>query len=310
MALLIDADLRVQAANWAARDFFAIDPDRLPVSMVEATREGRLEELVRQGQIEGEVRLSHRPRTVRTRIVPGPRPEDSLLYLTDVSDLRRLQTVRQEFVANLAHELRTPLTSLRLAAESLAGAPPAARRRFADRVVREADLLAAIIDNLRQLTEIESGRMMLELGPVDVGDVLREAAERAGPRRVDLAVEPGVRALADRFKLAQVLANLVDNADKFSPPGAAVELSAEARGGEVIVRVRDHGPGISPEHWERVFERFYKVDPMRPRDMSGSGLGLAITKHLAIAMSGRVWTEAAFDGGQVFSVALPVFINP
>ena len=310
MALLIDTSRRVLAANRAAREFFAIDPERLPASLIEVTREGRLEDVLAHPDAEGEVRLSHRPRTLRTRVTAGPRPEHRILFVTDVTDLRRLQTVRQEFVANLAHELRTPLTSLRLAAETLADAPAAARRRFAERVIREADLLSAIVDNLRQLTEIESGRMTLDLGPVDVAAVLREAAERGGPRRVEVVAEPGLRALADRSKLAQVLANLVDNADKFSPPGTAVELSAAAEGAEVVVRVRDHGPGISPEHWERVFERFYKVDPMRPRDMSGSGLGLAITKHLALAMSGRVWTEAARDGGQVFSVALPAFTDP
>ena len=310
MALLVDRDRRVVAANAAARRFFDIEGDRLPASLVEATREGRLEEMLRLGRPDGEVRLAHRPRILQTRVAPGPRLGDSLLFLTDITELRRLRTVRQEFVANLAHELRTPLTSLRLAAESLADAPAPARRRFADRVLREADLLAAIVDNLRQLTEIESGGVALDLGPVDVGAVLREAADRVPERRVELSAPADLRAVADRSKLAQVVGNLVDNADKFSPAGAPIELSVRPEGDEVVIDVRDHGPGISPEHWERVFERFYKVDPMRPRDVTGSGLGLAITKHLVLAMSGRVWTAAARDGGQVFSVALTRFTGP
>ncbi len=307
MALLLDVSGRVHAANSAARTFFAIDPARLPSSLVEATREARLDELLRNGRAEGEVRLSHRPRILQTKVVPGPRPGDAVLFLTDVTDLRRLQTVRQEFVANLAHELRTPLTSLRLAAESLDGAPEPARRRFADRVIREADLLAAIVDNLRELTQIESGGVVLDLAPVELAGVLREAADRATGRRVEVDAEAGLAAMADRSKLAQALANFVDNADKFSPPSAPIEVTAVVEGREAVIRVRDHGPGISPEHWERVFERFYKVDPARSREAGGSGLGLAITKHLVLAMGGRVWTEAARDGGQVFAIALPVF---
>jgi signal transduction histidine kinase len=310
MALLLDASSHVVAANAAAREFFAIDPARLPASLVEATREARLEGLLRLGQQEGEVRLSHRPRVLVSRVAPGPRPGDSLLFLTDVTELRRLQTVRQEFVANLAHELRTPLTSLRLAAESLADAPAPARLRFADRVIREADLLAAIIDNLRELTQIESGGVVLELGPVNVAELLRESADRAAGRRTEVQAEPDLKVVADRSKLTQALANLVDNAHKFSPAAAPIELTAETEGPEVVVRVRDHGPGISPEHWDRVFERFYKVDPARPREAGGSGLGLAITKHLVLAMGGRVWTEAARDGGQVFAIALPRFTSP
>jgi signal transduction histidine kinase len=122
---------------------------------------------------------------------------------------------------------------------------------------------------------------------------------------------------ADRTRLAQALDNLLDNAAKYSPPGSPVEVDAQLEAGELRLTVRDHGPGISPEHWPRVFERFYKVDPARSRDgddargdgtraTSGSGLGLAITKHLVRAQGGRVWTEAARDGGQVFGIAIPM----
>ncbi len=305
MALLLDRDLRVEAANAAAREYFGIPAEALPGSLVEVTREGRLEQLLRLGRPEGEARLTHRQRSVQSRAVPGPRPGDTLLFLWDVTELRRLQTVRQEFVANLAHELKTPLTSLRLAAESLEEAPPEARRKFVQRVLREADQLAAMVDNLRQLTELESGGLRLEVDRVAVEGVLREAADRAPGRRVDVDAPAGLWVAADRSKLAQAVGNLVDNAAKFSPAGEVIEVTARTDGGEVVIDIRDHGPGISPEHWDRVFERFYKVDPMRPREMPGSGLGLAITKHLVMAMGGRVWTRAAPDGGQVFSIALP-----
>src|SRR5206468_106864 len=200
-----------------------------PASLVEATLEGNLVGVLRAGKPEGETQLVHRRRTVRTKLVPGPQPGETLMFLTDLSELRRLERVRQEFVANLVHELKTPITSLRLTAESLLGDPPARERaRFADRLVRQADTSSRIIDNLRQPAE-----------------------------------------------------------------------------GGLRIGVRDHGPGISPEHWQRVFERFYKVDPARPREAGGFGLGLAITKHLVQALGGRVWTEAADDGGQVFLIELP-----
>jgi signal transduction histidine kinase len=109
----------------------------------------------------------------------------------------------------------------------------------------------------------------------------------------------------DRPKLVQALDNLLDNAAKFSPRGTPIDVHAEFAGDEVRLSVRDHGPGISPEHWSRVFERFYKVDRARPREAGGFGLGLAITKHLVQVLNGRIWTETARDGGQVFTIALP-----
>jgi signal transduction histidine kinase len=243
---------------------------------------------------------------VTSKLVPGPRSGLTLVFLTDVTELRRLQTVRQEFVANLSHELKTPLTALRLAAESLGGHPPEdARHRFTDRIVIEADRLSAIVDNLRQLAEIEAGRAVVERSPVEVDSVLREIRQRAAGRPVEVTVSEGLVVEADRAKLAQALGNLLDNAAKFSPPGTTIEVNAEPADGEVRITVRDHGNGISPEHWDRVFERFYKVDPARNREVPGTGLGLAIVKHLVLLQGGRVWTEAAPGGGQLFGVALP-----
>jgi signal transduction histidine kinase len=109
----------------------------------------------------------------------------------------------------------------------------------------------------------------------------------------------------DRAKLVQALDNLLDNAAKFSPPGAAIDVGVNVTSEEVVISVRDRGPGISPEHWSRVFERFYKVDRARPRESGGFGLGLAITKHLVQMLGGRIWTETAREGGQVFYIALP-----
>jgi two-component system phosphate regulon sensor histidine kinase PhoR len=306
MVLLVDRRRRITAANQAARRFFEIPDQGLPGSLVEVTREARLVEMVSGQAAVFEVRLVHRPRTVVGRLVPASGSEQTLIFLSDVTDLRRLETVRQEFVANLSHELKTPLASLRLAAESLQGdVPPDLARKFAAQVVKEADQLTAIVDNLRQLSEIEGGAA-LNLERFNLADLVLEAAGRLGLEdRVDLNLPLALQAGADRVKLSQALSNLLDNAAKFSPPDSRIEVSAEETESELVIRVRDRGRGLSPEHWDRVFERFYKVDEARGRDLPGSGLGLAITKHLTLLHGGRVWSEAAPGGGQVFAMALP-----
>jgi two-component system phosphate regulon sensor histidine kinase PhoR len=307
MALLIDAGRGVIDANSAARSFFEIDPARLPASLVEVTLEGRLVEVLTAAETQVDIQLVHHRRTVRCTLIPGPRPLQTLMFLADITELRHLATVRKEFVANLVHELKTPLTSLRLAAESLMGDPALKdRQRFAERVVKEADLLTKIIDNLRQLGDIEARSMTLAMTLFDLGELVSESIVRlAIDRPVNTDIPPGLAITSDRPKLVQALDNLLDNAAKFSPPGTPIDVHAEIAGEEVRISVRDHGPGISPEHWSRVFERFYKVDRARPREAGGFGLGLAITKHLVQVLHGRIWTETAREGGQVFTIALP-----
>lgn len=314
MAMILDEDVRVTAANLAARDFFEIDIARLPASLVEVTLESRLYETAKSAVAATEVQLVHHRRTVIANLVPGPRQGESLLFLTDVTELRRLETVRQEFVANLVHELKTPITSLRLTAESLLADPqPKDRKRFAERLVDEADLMSKIIDNLRQLGEIEAGATSMNLSRFDLGELVEDSVNRLGiDRPINASIEAGLTVSTDRARLAQALGNLLDNAAKFSPSGSSIDIGAARQGDEVVLSVRDHGPGISPEHWSRVFERFYKVDRARPREAGGFGLGLAITKHLVQVLGGRIWTETARDGGQIFSIALrsPVLTDP
>ena len=304
--LLLDATNRVIGANEAARLFFEIDTTRLPASLVEVTLESRLLEVVMAGEAESETHFVHHRRTVLTKLVPGRREGESLLFLTDITELRHLGRVRREFVANLVHELKTPITSLRLTAESLLGDPlPKDRRRFAERLVKEADLMSKIIDNLRQLGDIEAGAMAIDIARFDLRELIDDSLVRLGvDRLVHVDVPADLMISTDRAKLAQAVGNLLDNAAKFSPPGTAIDVRSEV-GEEVLLSVRDRGPGISPEHWSRVFERFYKVDRARPRESGGFGLGLAITKHLVQILGGRIWTETARDGGQVFYIALP-----
>lgn len=307
IALMLDAQNRVVGANEAARIFFEIDPGKLPASLVEVTLESRLLELVTAGAHEGQAQLVHHRRMVQSKLVPGRREGEMLLFLTDVTELRRLATIRQEFVANLVHELKTPITSLRLTAESLLGDPlPKDRKRFAERLVREADLMSNIIDNLRQLGDIEAGVMTVDISRFDLAQLVEESVARLGiDREMNTSIPEHLTVATDRPKLVQALDNLLDNAAKFSPAGTAIDVSAGLVNRDLVLSVRDRGPGISPEHWNRVFERLYKVDRARPRDAGGFGLGLAITKHLVQVLGGRIWTEAARDGGQVFCIRLP-----
>ncbi|HEX6487765.1 MAG TPA: ATP-binding protein [Candidatus Dormibacteraeota bacterium] len=306
-ALLVDGANRVFAMNEAAARFFGTDRAALPAGFIEATREGSLLGVLRSGAAESEVELVHSRRTVKTKVVPGPAEGDSLLFVSDVTELRRLERVRQEFVANLSHELKTPVTSLRLAVESLGGAPDGAdRRKLVEHALKEADHLTAVIENLRRLAALEAGEVKIEVSEFPLAQAVGDVVSRLGlEERVRLEIEAGILVAADREMLAQALANLLDNAARFSPADAEVKMAAAREDHGVVIRVVDHGPGIAPEHWERVFERFYKVDPARTRQAGGTGLGLAITKHLMQAQGGRVWTEAGDDSGQVFLVWVP-----
>jgi signal transduction histidine kinase len=148
--------------------------------------------------------------------------------------------------------------------------------------------------------------MAIDVSQFDLGELVQESVSRLGiERTVNSSIPANLVITTDRPKLAQALGNLLDNAAKFSPAGTAIDVKVEVTDGEVVLSVRDRGPGISPEHWSRVFERFYKVDRARPREAGGFGLGLAITKHLVQVLGGRIWTETAREGGQVFYIALP-----
>jgi two-component system phosphate regulon sensor histidine kinase PhoR len=237
-----------------------------------------------------------------------------LLVLQDLTTLRRLETVRSDFIANVSHELRRPITSLKAMAEALEEGAIDDRdvaRDFVHRMHQEIDGLAQLTNELLTLTRIESGAETLTLVPQAPADLLADCARRMGPlaARADVAllVEPGeappVR--ADGERVAQVLANLVHNAVKFTPAGGSVRLSAAREDGRVAFSVTDTGVGIERADLERVFERFYKAD--RSRSGGGTGLGLAIAKHIVQAHGGRI--EARSDGpgrGATFRFTLPL----
>jgi two-component system phosphate regulon sensor histidine kinase PhoR len=234
-----------------------------------------------------------------------------------VTDLRRLESLRRDFVANVSHELRTPVTAVRSAAETLresalADPDPAVPARFVDIIVRNAERLQSLIEDLLELSRLESKEFRLRKERVELSVVatiiMGLFRERADKKGVKLKVElPGdLPALTtDQRALEQVVSNLVDNAVKYCPAGSSVTVSAEKTNGAVKVVVRDTGPGIDPKHVPRLFERFYRVDAGRSREIGGTGLGLSIVKHLVEAMGGQVTVDSAVGHGSVFSVTLP-----
>jgi len=259
-----------------------------------------------------------RRRTVEAVVsrIPGAArgSKQVLLILRDLIELRRAETVRREFVANVSHELRTPVASLKALAETLAvGAleDRSVARDFLHRMDVEIDGLAQLVEELLQLSRIESGQVALDLRPVDLGGVVSAGAERLRPQAerggVALSVDmpsdlPPVR--ADAGRIQQVVVNLVHNAVKFTPPGGWVKVSAQSHDGAVAVMVADNGAGIPEDALARLFERSYKADPARSG--GGTGLGLAIVKHIVQAHGGEVAVESREGAGSVFSFSLPV----
>jgi two-component system phosphate regulon sensor histidine kinase PhoR len=245
------------------------------------------------------------------------RPSGALIVLSDMTELRRLENVRRDFVANVSHEIKTPVTSIRLAVETLqSGAMNSAkdRERFLNVIQRHAGRLETLIEDLLRLSRLEQeeGREGVEMTEGRLRPVLEAALRsveiQAQAREVhlELACPEGLTARLHPALIEQAVVNLLDNAVKHSPAGGTVRLSAAAGNEEAVIEVQDQGPGIDPVHHARLFERFYRVDKARSRQQGGTGLGLAIVKHIAQAHRGRVSVESAPGRGSTFRLHLPL----
>jgi two-component system phosphate regulon sensor histidine kinase PhoR len=322
----LDGDLRVEVANAAAHVMLDVAPGALlGRSAIEAFVDRRIEDLAMaartDGAASGELTLRNVDGpTVVIRARRGP-SSGTWLVFEDVSELRRLQQIRAEFIDNLSHELRTPLTTISLLAETLSreadAAGAAIPARIADRIAKievETGHLVQMVNELLDLSRIESGGAIVHLDDVDLGQLaaasterLRLFAERQGVRlHVEVTGDvPRVR--GDEARLGQVLVNLVHNAVKFSPDGGDVTVRVRRDAGAVIASVADEGIGIPRAHLGRVFERFYKVDRARVRG-GGTGLGLSIARHVVQQHGGRIWVESEEGRGSVFSFSLPIAV--
>ena len=266
---------------------------------------------------ERELRLFGPPRRVlHVRACPlddGTRPVGAAAFIRDVSEARRIENMRRDFVANVSHELKTPIGALGLLAETMAGEEDAEMlRRLADRVLHEAERLERTVVDLLDLSILEAQEAPeRELIPVSL--LMAEAADRmaAGAEAAGTPVEMiepagDIRVSCDRRQVTSALFNLLDNAVKYSEEGGKVEFSAEVEGFHVVIAVRDHGIGIPSRDLERIFERFYRVDRTRSRATGGTGLGLAIVRHTAQAHGGEVSVESEEGAGSVFKLKLPL----
>ncbi|HEY8758239.1 MAG TPA: ATP-binding protein [Candidatus Limnocylindria bacterium] len=314
--VLADRDDVVRLANPSATRLLAAG-ELVGHRLVEVVRDHEMLEAVEAARHGGEtVREMERDGGRRVlRIAARALPDgDLVLTVQDLSSVRRLETQRRDFVANVSHELRTPLSALKAMVETLrAGAmrDPAAADDFLARIDHEIDGLTDLVGDLLALTRMEAGDEALDLRDTDAADLVREAAARLEPlaarAQIRLATATdasGARVRVDPARMAQVLANLVHNAIKFTPAGGTVTLGTTSTPSEVTLFVRDTGAGIDPTDLERIFERFFKSDPSRAS--GGTGLGLAIAKHAVQAHGGTI--GAASDGrgqGATFTVTLP-----
>jgi signal transduction histidine kinase len=235
----------------------------------------------------------------------------------DVTETRRLDAIRRDFVANASHELKTPVASIRAAAETLRDGAiddPEAAHRFTDQLERDADRLGRIVSDLLDLSRLETGSERLERAALDAiaeDEVARrqEQAERAG---VSLTVQldgvPSIR--GSNRDLALMTANLIDNAIRYTPSGGSVAVEVRAQRETVVLRVRDTGVGIPQRDLPRVFERFYRVDQARSRETGGTGLGLSIVRHVSENHGGEVTVTSELGQGSTFEVRLPTAADP
>jgi two-component system phosphate regulon sensor histidine kinase PhoR len=258
-----------------------------------------------------------RPRSFAVTAAPVRAGEASgaVLVLHEISELRRLERVRQDFVANVSHEFRTPLTAIQGFAETLLGGAledPANRRRFVEIIRDHAARLARLTEDLLELSRIEAGELKLEFQPVSVQQLVGSCAETVGMKakaknlEVELAIPEGLpKVRGDANRLQEVLQNLLDNAVQYTPPGGRVAASAAVSDGQVVITVADTGIGIPQAEQSRIFERFYRVDAARSREAGGTGLGLSIARHIVEAHGGRIWVESAVGEGSRFHFSIP-----
>jgi two-component system phosphate regulon sensor histidine kinase PhoR len=326
--LVLDTDGVVVVANPAALALLAVTEPlvgrRLPrpelQSLADEARRGRtasaeLEVIVDDDRIQ-RVLVRATPKPAREDAAPAA-PRGIVLVLHDVTDVRRLETLRRDFVANVSHELRTPCSVILANSETLlSGALDDGPRalKFVEAVHRNAERLSRLIADLLELSRIEAGKVVVRRESINLRDAVDHVVDAVEPRAREKGMHVGVHVDADLAidgdprALDQVLINLVDNAVKYTPNGGHVTISAHRDDAAAVLVVTDDGPGVEEKHKERLFERFYRVDPGRSRDVGGTGLGLAIVKHLVEAMGGKVRVEDAHPHGTRFCVTLPTVV--
>ena len=311
--IAVDGQHRIELLNDAARKMLGVTSSPVGEPLLEFVRVPQLWDLI-DGRLEAtaEIQLPNGPRTL-IRVARKWGGEGCVLLLEDVTAMRRLETVRRDFVANVSHELRTPVAVIRANAETLiAGAKddPVMSAKLIDGLHRNAERLARILADLLDLSRLDAGQYRMELGAVPIRGIAEQSLTAVEPQAaarrvsVEISVPESLTVKADAKALDQILVNLIDNAVKYTQPDGHVWVEARPDGAAVRIEVRDDGPGIADKHRERVFERFYRADPSRSREAGGTGLGLSIVKHLVESMGGEVGVDVNSPQGSVFWLRL------
>ncbi len=339
--LLIDRSHRIRFANQALGHMLHVELASVTgQAIITLLRDYQADALVKSAIESGEVQSTtfQPPRSSQTlQISCYPLPDhdeySAIVLLRDITHLAQLERARREMVANVSHELRTPLASIKLLVETLQGAPPPeVAQRMLGNIDDELESMTHLVDELRELSQIESGRMVMAFQPTDISALVERAITRLRPqaerRQLQLTstiAEPLPPALVDEERIGQVLLNLLNNAIKFTPTDGSItvhvctvqvsnqltssrlerELQLIGWTRAILVAVADTGIGIPEIEVDRVFERFYKVDRARTRNSGGTGLGLAIAKHLVEGHGGRIWVESEEGRGSTVSLLLP-----
>jgi two-component system phosphate regulon sensor histidine kinase PhoR len=327
----VDARRRLLFANDAASQLFSLGPNPVGRLMVELIRSPQVHEAVEaalagSGSHKVEITVSRaedrplvspRMLEVRGTALPGTPAAGAVLVFHDVTENRRLERVRQDFVANASHELKTPLASIKAYTETLidgALSDPEVNTRFLERIDEQADRLNVLVLDLLSLARLESGQETFHHGPLVLAPLVRSSFEshrgraEAGELRFELEIAPeseGAVVMADEEAIRQILDNLIDNAIKYTDREGLVRVRTRFQGDAIVLEVSDTGIGIPRDEQSRVFERFYRVDKARSRELGGTGLGLSIVKHLVGSLGGAIRLESRAGVGSTFTVRLP-----
>jgi two-component system phosphate regulon sensor histidine kinase PhoR len=315
----INKERRITLINPAAMRLLELEDSPVGRPLIEAARAPEFAELARRGATdtcEKEFNLSGpRSRRVLAKACPLRNSTGVVFSLHDITELRKLETMRRDFVANVSHELRTPVSIVMANAETLLnGALEDTERApvFLTAIHRQSERLSRLINDLLELSRIEAGQFLMQVESIPLAPLISRAIESLDARTkerkhtVTTQVAESIVAIADREALEHVLMNLIDNAIKYTPEGGHIQVSAYIVDNHVRISVADNGPGIAERHRARIFERFYRVDKGRARNMGGTGLGLAIVKHMTDSMDGLVGITPNHPQGSIFWVQLPL----
>jgi len=319
--LVVDAEERIVLANPRLRELLGIRGEIEGRKLLAAVRNAAVDDALRSAlasslPVHCELMLpgpERRVLAVHAACFAIGDAKGAVAVFHDMTEVRRLETVRRDFVANASHEIKTPLTAIRGFAETLLSndLPPRDARNYLEIILRHSERLSRLVEDLLELSRLESGKSVLEPEALDVAALVAKLCRDLEPRLQDrgisvrIGAEGAPRAFADVRAVEQILQNLLDNAVKYSDPDREIEVRIGAREDMVRVDVADQGIGIPEGDRTRIFERFYRVDRARARDQGGTGLGLSIVKHLVQASGGEVWVESTPGVGSTFSFTLP-----